>query len=58
MLKELKLGVWLDPSDVAKLASEDGLALDVEDAEVIKLSSAPTAMREGADIADEEYLDD
>ena len=58
MLRELKLGVWLDPTDVARLASEDGVVLDVEDADVIRLTSAPSALEEGADVARERWEDD
>lgn len=48
MLRELKLGVFLEGKELAQMATEDGLALDVEHAETIKLSTAPTALQEAA----------
>lgn len=58
MLRELKLGVWLDPPDVARLADDDGLVFDVADADYIRLTSAPTALEEGAELARERWDDD
>lgn len=50
MIREMKLGVFLEPQELVRMASEDDeLVLNVEDADVIKISSAPTALKEAQD---------
>lgn len=51
MIGEMKYGVFLEGTELAQMLDEDEkLALDVEDAEVIELSTAPTCLREALEM--------